>query len=108
MKKKTLHDKTAYERIYDIVRNIPEGKVMTYGQVAIQAGVATPRVVGFAMHSNTTPDSIPCHRVIFSDGSLTPGYAFGGKDEQMKKLYKEGVFFTSQGQVDLEKSLLKI
>lgn len=74
---------------------------MTYGQVAIQAHAATPRVVGFAMHSNKTPETVPCHRVVFSDGSLTPGYAFGGKDEQMKKLKEEGVSFLENGCVNL-------
>ena|SRR5579872_5164124 len=95
----------SFQRIYDVVRKIPKGKVMTYGQVAHIANVATPRVVGFALHVNSDPENIPCHRVVFADGKLTPGYAFGGEDKQREKLQKEGVVF-SKDKVDLEVSLL--
>lgn len=101
MKKKIDHNMSSYERIYATVSEIPKGKVMTYGQVAKWAEAPTPRVVGFAMHSNKTPQKVPCHRVVFADGSLTPGYAFGGKNEQMKKLREEGVKFLPNGHVDL-------
>lgn len=66
---------------------------MTYKQVSILAHVATPRIVGFALHVNRDPQNIPCHRVVFANGQLTPGYAFGGEDVQRKKLQKEGVIF---------------
>lgn len=94
----------SFQRIYDIVRKIPVGKVMTYGQVAILANVATPRVVGFALHVNDDPENIPCHRVVFASGKLTPGYAFGGEEKQRAKLKSEGVIFTDKNIVDLEKS----
>lgn len=93
----------SFERIYDVVRKIPLGKVMTYGQVAIKANVATPRVVGFALHVNRDPQNIPCHRVVFATGKLTPGYAFGGEDVQREKLQSEGVGFNNNGKVELEK-----
>ena len=96
----------SFERIYEVVKKIPEGKVMTYKQVIILANVATPRVVGFALHVNPDPEDIPCHRVVFADGSLTPGYAFGGEDIQRERLQKEGVMFTPKGKVNLEASLL--
>ena len=95
----------SFDRIYQIVQKIPQGKVMTYGQVARLANVATPRVVGFAMHSNPDSSLTPCHRVVFADGSLTPGYAFGGQDVQKEKLEKEGVKFLKNGKVDLNTSL---
>lgn len=93
-----------FQRIYEITSKIPKGNVMTYGQIAILSNVATPRIVGFAMHSNKTPETIPCHRVVFTDGSLTPGYAFGGEEVQMKKLKEEGVAFTDKNKVNLQKS----
>ena len=96
----------SFERIYEVVKKIPEGKVMTYKQVSILANVATPRVVGFALHVNPDPEDIPCHRVVFADGSLTPGYAFGGEDIQRERLQKEGVMFTPKGKVNLEAFLL--
>lgn len=79
---------------------------MTYKSVSILADVATPRVVGFALHVNKDPKNIPCHRVVFSDGTLSPGYAFGGEGKQREKLEEEGVIFSKTGSVDLEKSLL--
>ena len=100
-----MKDQNSYQRIYKIVQKIPKGKVMTYGQVARLANVATPRVVGFAMHSNPDSTLTPCHRVVFADGSLTPGYAFGGEDVQREKLEKEGVKFLKNGKVDLKSSL---
>lgn len=77
---------------------------MTYGQVAVLANVATPRVVGFALHVNKDPMKIPCHRVVFATGKLTPGYAFGGEDVQKEKLQAEGVLF-AKDKVDLKASL---
>lgn len=93
----------SFERIYQVVRKIPTGKVMTYGQVAILANVATPRVVGFALHVNPDSDNIPCHRVVFANGKLTPGYAFGGEGVQKEKLMKEGITFSDTGAVLLER-----
>ena len=94
----------SFERIYDVVRKIPKGKVMTYKQVSILANVATPRVVGFALHVNADPEHIPCHRVVFADGRLTPGYAFGGEEIQREKLKSEGVIFNEKNRVDLDVS----
>lgn len=96
----------SFDRIYEVVKNIPEGKVMTYKQVSILANVATPRVVGFALHVNKDPQNIPCHRVVFRDGSLTPGYAFGGEGKQREKLEEEGVLFTLDGKVDIKNCLM--
>jgi methylated-DNA-protein-cysteine methyltransferase-like protein len=93
-----------FDRVYDIVKKIPPGKVMTYKQVSILANVATPRIVGFAMAGNKHTDIVPCHRVIKSDGTLA-GYGFGGPDIKEKKLKKEGVVFIKKGLVDLSASL---
>jgi len=98
-------NQNSFDRIYEVVKKIPQGRVMTYKQVSILANVATPRVVGFALHVNRDPQNIPCHRVVFSNGKLTPGYAFGGEDVQREKLKNEGVVFTEKGMVDLSTSL---
>ncbi len=81
-----------FEKIYEEVKKIPRGKTATYGEIAGKVGT-TPRVVGFALHKNPDPKNIPCHRVVFKDGSLSKGYAFGGIKEQRKKLESEGFDF---------------
>ncbi len=78
-----------FEKIYEEVKKIPKGQVRTYSYIAKKTKT-TPRVVGFALHRNKDPKNIPCHRVVFKDGSLSKGYAFGGIKEQEKKLRKEG------------------
>ena len=82
------------ERVYCVVRRIPAGSVATYGQVAALAGAPrSARFVGFALHANPEPGVIPCHRVVFRDGSLAPGFAFGGPERQRALLEAEGVRF---------------
>ncbi|MBM6696129.1 MGMT family protein [Bifidobacterium pullorum subsp. saeculare] len=80
--------------VYEVVRRIPRGCVATYGQVAALAGrPRAARLVGFALHANPEPGVIPCHRVVFRDGSLAPGFAFGGEERQRELLEAEGVVF---------------
>ena len=93
------------QRIYEVVRQIPRGKVASYGQVAMLAGNPRgARGVGFALHRNPQPGVIPCHRVVFKDGSLCTGFAFGGEGEQRRLLEEEGVAFLPDGRVDLAQS----
>ena len=91
------------EKVYQIVTEIPKGKVMTYGQIARYVGANTPRIIGRIMHNNENPKIVPCHRVVFSDGHLAPAYAFGGQEVQKARLVKEGVSFKGN-KVDLKKS----
>ena len=89
-------------RVYEIVRQIPKGKVATYGQIAFMAGVwRASRAVGYALHRNPYNGKVPCHRVVFKDGGLTAGFAFGGKDVQRQLLEAEGVKFNADGRVDM-------
>lgn len=91
-------------RIYDVVRTIPRGRVMSYGRVAFLAGNPRgARAVGFALHRNPEPGVIPCHRVVFSDGRVTEGFAFGGPEVQRALLEDEGVEFLPDGRVDMAK-----
>ncbi|HKC04386.1 MAG TPA: MGMT family protein [Patescibacteria group bacterium] len=94
-------NKGFFERVYKIVRKIPEGKVMTYGAIAEALGTKDARRVGQALHANPDPEDVPCHRVVNKDGRLAPGYAFGGPNEQKNKLIAEGVVFSSPDHVDL-------
>lgn len=77
------------ERVRKIVRSIPKGKTMTYGQVAAAAGSAgAARAVGNIM-ANNFDTSVPCHRVIHADGTLGP-YNRGGEREKRRILTREG------------------
>ncbi len=92
-----------FTRVYEFVKNVPEGKVVSYGQVALFLGNGRmSRRVGQALHVNPDPKHVPCHRVVFRDGSLTPGFAFGGPEVQRERLEKEGVTFTPDGRVQPE------
>ena len=98
-----------FERIYEVVKKIPEGNVATYGQVAAAAG--NPRwsqVVGYALHSNPRPGEIPCHRVVRKDGRVAESFAFGGENVQRMLLEGEGVYFKDEFTVDMEKCCIKI
>ena len=92
-----------FHKIYEQVKKIPEGKVATYGQIALMAGNPRwSRVVGYALHSNPEPDVIPCHRVVNKDGKLSKAFAFGGENVQRDMLISEGVIFIDENTVDLK------
>ena len=93
-----------FEKIYEVVKNIPKGKVATYGQVALLAG--NPRwskVVGYALHRKPESVVIPCHRVVNREGRLAHSFAFGSDEIQRQLLESEGVVFKPDGRVDLAK-----
>lgn len=82
---------------------MPCGKVTTYGDVARSIGAPRcSRQVGWALHCNPYRGIVPCHRVVFGDGSLTQGFAFGGIDVQKNMLLSEGVAFTEDYKVDIK------
>ncbi len=96
---------TFFSRAYDVVRQIPEGRVASYGQVARLMGEPRrARFVGYAMHASPGMDGgVPCHRVVFKDGRLAGGYAFGGPGVQRSLLEGEGITFLPDGRVDMNK-----
>ena len=101
-----MAEKAAFERIYDVVRRIPRGKVATYGQIAMLAGNPRwARAVGYALHANTEPGVIPCHRVLNRFGRVAPAFAFGGEERQAEMLRAEGVEVSGNGFVDLDRYL---
>ena len=92
-----------FERIYEVVKRIPQGKVATYGQVALVAGNPRwARVVGYALHCNPSPNTIPCYRVVNRGGRVSLSFAFGGENEQQRRLEADGIE-VKNGKVDLSK-----
>ncbi len=96
--------KSFRDKIYDLTKQIPRGKVATYGQLAQLAGSpGAARAVGMCMKINPNAPIVPCHRVVAANGKLT-GYSAGeGIKTKRKLLVKEGVSFLKD-KVDLEKS----
>ena len=93
---------SVFQKIYDVVCKIPEGKVATYGQVALLAGNPRwARVVGYALHNNPAPVVIPCHRVVNREGRVAEAFAFGGGNRQRELLSEEGVQFENDGSINL-------
>ena len=96
-------EQSTFDKIYEIVKQIPYGQVATYGQVAALAGNKRwARVVGYALHANPDPDNIPCYRVVNKEGRVSDAFAFGGGNKQRELLEAEGVEFIN-GYVDMEK-----
>ena len=89
--------KNFFENAYDFVCKVPKGKVVTYGEIARAIGnKRMSRQVGWALHKNPQAYIIPCHRVVFADGRLSPAFAFGGENEQRRLLEEEGVIFNDE------------
>ncbi|MEE8417765.1 MAG: MGMT family protein [candidate division Zixibacteria bacterium] len=93
------------QRIKDIIKKIPRGKLATYGQIAAMAGnpLAAREVVRI-LHSSSRKEKLPWHRVINSKGriSLQPGF---GYEEQKNLLVKEGIEFADDDTIDFERFL---
>lgn len=80
------------EKVYDFLRTIPKGKVVTYGQIAEYLGnKRLARVVGNILHNNPDEDKYPCYKVVDSKGNLSKQFAFGGIEKQKEKLEKDGI-----------------
>jgi O-6-methylguanine DNA methyltransferase len=81
-----------FDKIKNLVKQIPAGRVSTYGIIAKAVGT-TPRVVGWALRGNED-QTIPCHRVVKTDGSLAPQFSLGNWPEQRRRLVAEGIQFS--------------
>jgi methylated-DNA-protein-cysteine methyltransferase-like protein len=80
-----------YERVYEVVRQIPYGKVTTYGTIAKYLGSAkSARTVGYAMNSAHAKPDVPAHRVVNRIGMLTGKHHFGGINAMQQLLEEEG------------------
>ena len=92
------------ERVFGIVRAIPRGRIMTYGQIAEILGEGyTPRTVGFVMHSSN--DKTPWHRVINAQGGCSTRGIVLPHDKQQRMLEAEGISFNERGRCELQEYL---
>jgi methylated-DNA-protein-cysteine methyltransferase related protein len=94
---------SAYDAIYQVVRQIPRGKVATYGQVAVLANMSgQARLVGYALYRVTDNLDVPWHRVINAKGEISQSpFRHGDDDLQRVLLEREGVQFSSEGKISL-------
>ena len=80
------------KRVYEIVKTIPKGSVLTYGEVAIRLGNKNlARAVGNALNKNPNPAEIPCHRIVNKNYMISENFKFGGAGAQQKLLEQEGL-----------------
>jgi methylated-DNA-protein-cysteine methyltransferase-like protein len=100
---------STFVKIYDIVSQIPVGRVATYGQIAVLAGMPKgARVVGWAMRAVPENWVLPCHRVVNKAGNMAPEHAFGGQEVQRSLLKAEGVTFNINGLINMAENLWKL
>ena len=93
-----------YDRVIEVVRQIPCGRVATYGQIALIAGECTPRMVGYCLASlDAGSDDVPWQRVINAQGKISPRAAGFGALLQRELLEQEGVEFSDAGRVSFRR-----
>lgn len=92
-----------FARVYEVVKTVPKGKVISYGKIAeILGNKRMSRQVGWALHANNSPETVPCYRVVNRFGEVSSAFAFGGANAQRDMLIADGVEFDSQGRVKKE------
>lgn len=97
-------DDNFFERVYEIARQIPEGKVTSYGAIAKALGTArSARMVGWAMNAAHSKEDIPAHRVVNRVGMLTGKFHFDGTNLMQQLLESEGIVVKNNQVVDFEK-----
>jgi methylated-DNA-protein-cysteine methyltransferase related protein len=93
-----------FERVYEIARQIPEGRVTSYGAIAKALGTArSARMVGWAMNASHNMEDVPAHRVVNRNGVLTGKHHFDGTSLMQQLLESEGVEVIDNQIVDFEK-----
>jgi methylated-DNA-protein-cysteine methyltransferase-like protein len=98
------HDEHIYETIYQVIRQIPRGRVSTYGAIAAAIGMRSgARMVGYALNNchNSRPQ-VPAHRVVNRQGLLTGKHHFAAPDQMKLLLEKEGVKIIADKVVDFD------
>jgi methylated-DNA-protein-cysteine methyltransferase related protein len=98
-------DESFFEKVYEVVRKVPEGKVTTYGAIAAFLGTRmSARMVGWAMNKcHVHPYPVPAHRVVNRNGLLTGKHHFGGPDIMRQLLESEGVKIENNAISDFKK-----
>ncbi|WP_339665724.1 MGMT family protein [Maribacter arcticus] len=93
-----------FEKVYQVARLIPEGRVTSYGAIAKYLGAArSARMVGWAMNASHNMEDIPAHRVVNKAGLLTGKHHFDGTNLMQQLLEGEGVIIKNLQIVNLEK-----
>lgn len=104
MKKATSNNDNFFERVYEIVRQIPEGKVTSYGAIAKALGTArSARMVGWAMNASHNLDDVPAHRVVNRIGMLSGKHHFEGTNLMQQLLENEGIKVIDNQIIDFDK-----
>ena len=96
-----MKSKLTYQKIYEIVQEIPEGKVATYGQIAQMVGSCTARMVGYAMSALPAGNDVPWQRVVNRQGKISIRSNGSEDDLQRRLLINEGIVFNNSGKIDL-------
>ena len=94
------------EKVWKLLKKIPEGKVTTYKLIAKKIGTKAYRTVGTACHNNSDP-SIPCYRVVRSDGTIGICHHDSCHKSRIKRLRKEGIEIKGNKIVNFKKFLFK-
>ena len=103
-KKKSSENDNFFERVYGIVRQIPEGKVTSYGAIAKAIGAArSARMVGWAMNASHNLEDVPAHRVVNRIGILSGKHHFEGTNLMQQLLENEGIQVVDNQIIDFEK-----
>lgn len=100
-----MADDSFFERVYQVARLIPYGRVTTYGAIARYLGTGqSARMVGWAMNQcHVHPHPVPAHRVLNRNGLLTGKYHFGGSDIMQQLLESEGIIVIGDQVQDFDK-----
>jgi methylated-DNA-protein-cysteine methyltransferase-like protein len=99
-----LNNSNFFERVYEVVKQIPYGRVTSYGAIAKFLGAArSARMVGWAMNASHTMEDVPAHRVVNRKGLLTGKFHFDGTNLMQQLLESEGVKVVDNQVVDFEK-----
>jgi methylated-DNA-[protein]-cysteine S-methyltransferase len=98
---------TFQQRVLDLTRKIPNGRVTTYKLIANKLGTKAYRAVGTALKNNKTPIIIPCHRVINSNGTVGSYKGKQNSKEKIRLLRKEGIVIENNKIAQLDKHLLR-
>ncbi|MFA6252287.1 MAG: MGMT family protein [Candidatus Paceibacterota bacterium] len=85
--------------LFSFLKTIPRGRVTTYSNAAKRIGLKNPRNVSWILKQNTDRNSVPCYKVVMSNGKLAKGYKFGGEKIQKERLENDGIIFDSKNRI---------
>ncbi len=93
-----------FDRVYEVVRCVPKGRVTSYGAIAKYLGAArSARMVGWAMNVSHGQEDVPAHRVVNRKGLLTGKFHFDGTNLMQQLLENEGITIQNNQVVDFDK-----